>query len=289
MEMSLLRFRQGLACPRCGGHWVVLYGKRKDVQKYRCNECGRYFNDRTGTPMAYTKLPDKWPQMAKALQQSLTIRETAAYLDVCRDTAFRWRHRMLDGVQAAHRGDKLSGIVEIGKTVFRYSEKGSRRLERKLRKRGARNPPHGSGKGRVYAVAARDRANRTRSFLLVRMSGKALSAAAGDAIAKGSVLCSERSRSYKTFAIISGLRHLGLNIRQGKLKVHGIYHLQSVSSYQARLKDWLRRFKGVATKYLPNYLVWYEHLDDARQLRRGLGEQKLFISAVSAARSITAA
>ena len=32
----------------------------------------------------------------------------------------------------------------------------------------------------------------------------------------------------------------------------GVVHL--INAYISRLKDWLRRFKGVATHYLPSYL-----------------------------------
>ncbi|MEO8837733.1 MAG: IS1595 family transposase, partial [Herbaspirillum sp.] len=36
-----------------------------------------------------------------------------------------------------------------------------------------------------------------------------------------------------------------------------VYHIQSANSYHERLKTWIqRRLRGVATKYLPNYLAW---------------------------------
>ena len=104
-----------------------------------------------------------------------------------------------------------------------------------------------------------------------------------------SILCSDCRRSYGTCAIKLGLKHISLNTSRGKGIVHGIYHIKSVNSYHDRLKSWIRRFRGVATKYLPNYLAWQEHLDEARKLQRGLGEQKLFIAAVSAAVFIRAA
>ena len=40
-----------------------------------------------------------------------------------------------------------------------------------------------------------------------------------------------------------------------------IFHIQNVNSYHSRVKTWLRRFNGVATKYLSNYLGWYRWLD----------------------------
>ena len=136
MELKLIRFRDGLVCPYCQGRQVVLWGKRNQVQRYRCKNCRKLFNDLTGTPMAYSKLLSKWPRAAAALQQSLTVRETARYLGVCIDTSFRWRHRLLAGVKSARGKVKLTGIVEIDETFFRYSEKGARGIARMPRKRG---------------------------------------------------------------------------------------------------------------------------------------------------------
>jgi hypothetical protein len=35
----------------------------------------------------------------------------------------------------------------------------------------------------------------------------------------------------------------------------------NVNAYHSRLKEWLRRFHGVATKNLPNYLGWCRTLE----------------------------
>jgi hypothetical protein len=39
------------------------------------------------------------------------------------------------------------------------------------------------------------------------------------------------------------------------------YHLNNVNAYHGRLKEWMRRFHGVATKNLPNYLGWRRTLE----------------------------
>lgn len=282
MEIKLIRFRGGLVCPYCQGRQVVLWGKRNQIQRYRCRNCRKLFNDLTGTPMAHSKLLDKWPKASAALQQSLTVREAAKYLGVCIDTSFRWRHRLLAGVKKARSQVRLSGIVEIDETYFPYSEKGARGMACPPRKRGRAAHVRGRDKAHVCAVIARDRTTQTRSFLLPRLSGAALAKEVGSALDASCVLCSDYRRSYRTFAIKLGFRHVSLNMSRGKMVVHGIYHIKSVNSYHARLKSWIRRFRGVATKYLPNYLAWQEHLDESRKLQHGLGEQKLFITAVSA-------
>jgi hypothetical protein len=34
-----------------------------------------------------------------------------------------------------------------------------------------------------------------------------------------------------------------------------------VNAFHSRLKNWMERFKGVATKYLDNYLTWFRFFD----------------------------
>ena len=46
---------------------------------------------------------------------------------------------------------------------------------------------------------------------------------------------------------------MGLNLSAGE-RTCGIYHIQNVNNYDSRLKTWMRRFNGVATKYLDSYL-----------------------------------
>jgi hypothetical protein len=39
------------------------------------------------------------------------------------------------------------------------------------------------------------------------------------------------------------------------------FHINNVNAYHGRLKEWLRRFHGVATKNLSNYLGWRRTLE----------------------------
>jgi len=39
------------------------------------------------------------------------------------------------------------------------------------------------------------------------------------------------------------------------------FHINNVNAYHSRLKEWLCRFHGVATKNLPNYLGWRRTLE----------------------------
>lgn len=73
-----------------------------------------------------------------------------------------------------------------------------------------------------------------------------------------SITCTDSCRSFKKFAKESNLELVQLP--KGKKKL-GIYHLQHVNSFHSRLKNWMTRFNGVATKYLSDYLAWFRWLE----------------------------
>lgn len=37
-----------------------------------------------------------------------------------------------------------------------------------------------------------------------------------------------------------------------------IYNIQRVNAFHSSLKRWIRKFNGVSTKFLTNYLFWYK-------------------------------
>jgi hypothetical protein len=37
--------------------------------------------------------------------------------------------------------------------------------------------------------------------------------------------------------------------------------VQNVNAYHSRLKAWVQKFRGVATRYLDSYLGWFRALD----------------------------
>jgi hypothetical protein len=57
------------------------------------------------------------------------------------------------------------------------------------------------------------------------------------------------------------MTHRPVNLSAGIRVVSGVYHIQNVNAYDSRLKQWMRRFLGVATKDLQNYLGWRRWLE----------------------------
>ena len=47
----------------------------------------------------------------------------------------------------------------------------------------------------------------------------------------------------------------------------GPWHIRNANAYQAMLKAWLSKFKGIATSYLKSYFGWFRALDGSSKDR----------------------
>ena len=247
------------ACPHCGGVHVVKNGTQAGLQRYLCRACGKSFNPTSSTPLSRLRHKDKFERYAQCLKDGLTVREAAWDVGVCVDTAFRWRHRFLQNVQN-HQPTGVSGILEVDETWVRRSEKGCRKLGRKPRKRGEKTKGSGRhSKDWVPVLVGRARGRpHTVDKVLDRVTGAEVTDALKDAIVPGeTVLCTDGHSAYLHLQ-----RTLDVQTKSFKASAahHGldkVYHVQSANNYHERLKTWINRgLRGVATKYLPNYLAW---------------------------------
>lgn len=58
----------------------------------------------------------------------LPLRECARRCDISPDTAFKWRHRLLDSLQKTHSSVRLTGVIEADETYPSVSYKGSKKF-----------------------------------------------------------------------------------------------------------------------------------------------------------------
>lgn len=70
-------------------------------------------------------------------------------------------------------------------------------------------------------------------------------------VGDNSILCIDSHKSYVQFTKDFSLDHE--RIKRGKHK-EGIYHIQHINAVHSKLKKWMNRFNGVATKYINNYM-----------------------------------
>jgi transposase-like protein len=253
------RFAAAPRCPHCQSITVSKWGSANGMRRYRCKACAATFNALTGTPLAQLHKRELWIGHAQALVDGISLRKVAARLNIDLTTAFRWRHRFLKTPKTL-KPKVLDGTVEADETYFLHSEKGSRKLKRPARKRGGKASKRGLSDEQVPVLIARDRNKATTDQILDDRSARSISAVLEPVVAKSAVLVSDGAHAYRAFANQASIPHVALNLSAGE-RSWGVYHIQNVNNYDSRLKGWMRRFNGVATRYLDSYLGWHRTND----------------------------
>ena len=248
-------------CPKCGHNRIARWGSASGLQRYRCVACKATFNALTGTPLARLRKKDKWLDYAQQMQQGQSVRKSAQACEVHRNTAFRWRHRFL--VQPnSNKPASLAGIAEADEAFFLESFKGKKKaMPRASRKRGSKAAKPGLSDEQIPVLICRDRAGNTTDFILEKDDRQHLVEALKPILASDAILCTDGSRAMIGVARKLGITHRPVNLAAGIRVIAGVYHVQNVNAYGSRLKTWMRRFNGVATCHLANYLGWRRYLD----------------------------
>jgi transposase-like protein len=250
-----------VGCPHCDNRDVVRWGQASDLPRYRCKACSRTFNALTKTPLANLRMKEKWTAQSEAMIDGVSTAQAARRCGVHYTTAFRWRHRFL----AALAGDKpkvLSGIVEGDETFILESFKGKRSgLPRKSRKRGGKSAKRGLSAEQIPVIVARDRQGATTDAVLPKLNRVSIDAALGGVVTSANEFCCDGGTAIVAFARHAGIAAHVLPMPGKPNPKAPDFHLNNVNAYHGRLKEWLRRFHGVATKNLPNYLGWRRTLE----------------------------
>ena len=253
------RFGDGPICPHCASQDIGRWGSTGGLRRFRCRGCCKTFTALTGTPLAGLHKRQLWLGFASLLIDQASVRSCAKHCCIDITTSFRWRHRFLETPRDT-RSAKLRNIVEADETFFLESFKGAGNMPRTPRKRGGTAKKRGLSKEQIPVLIARDRHGGMIDARLPELTAAAIEIVLKPAVDKQVLLVSDGASRYQRVADNAGIKHIGLNASAGERR-WGVFHIQNVNSYISRLKEWVRPFKGVATKYLPNYLGWHRLLD----------------------------
>lgn len=200
----------------------------------------------------------------------MSVRDTANICDIHRNTAFAWRHKILDSLQEIHNAIKLEGIVEADETFFPVSYKGNHKnsktfvMPRVAHHRGHSVKKLGLSDEQVCVPCAVNRKGQSvaRVGKLGKVSNLCIDKSLGKQIKPCSILCTDKEQAYRKFS--KEYNHTLIQLDTGKSK-KGIYNIQHFNSYHSMLKVFMYRFRGVSTKYLNNYLIWNNFVNYARE------------------------
>jgi transposase-like protein len=248
-------------CPKCAHDKIARWGSASGLQRYRCVACKATFNALTGTALARLRKKEKWLDYAQQMQQGASVRKSAQACDVHRNTAFRWRHRFLEQPNNLKPAG-LTGIAEADEAFFLKSFKGQKKaMPRASRKRGSKAAKPGLSDEQIPVLICRDRSGITTDFILEKDDRQHLVEALKPILASDAILCTDGSQAMVGVARKLCVTHKPVNLSAGVRVREGVYHVQNVNAYGSRLKTWMRRFNGVATCHLANYLGWRRYLD----------------------------
>ena len=134
-EIKYKRNSRGYHCKDCNSSSVSRYGKYLGTQRYICKDCHKTFTDLSGSCLHHIHQKQKFLLSAAFMLKGATLKETSFKLGINIATAFHWRHKILLCLNNSE-DEALTGIVEADDTFFLSSNKGSKNLKRKARKRG---------------------------------------------------------------------------------------------------------------------------------------------------------
>jgi transposase-like protein len=105
------------SCPHCGGKHYIRFGTACGAQRFRCKDCGKTFNEYTGTWLeGIHKKELVEPYMSLMIEHS-SLDKIRKKLGINKKTAFDWRHKILSSYEQ-NTGDEFEGIVESDETFF---------------------------------------------------------------------------------------------------------------------------------------------------------------------------
>ena len=274
-EIKENRFSRGKSCPHCESEAVCRYGKYNGKQRYKCNKCNRTFTDFTNSPCYNSKKPlNTWIQYIKCMILGYSIKKCSKELGISIPTAFYWRHKVMDAIRKYIGIGTVEGIVEIDDTYFRenfkgwHTENSEFKMPRKAYHRGVKQDStkeqsktekrkRGLSSDQISVMCAIDRIGNMiiEPISKGNVGFEAISKLFDNRIDQEAIVCTDITKSFTKFANTADVEVIQLPKDKRKA---GIFHIQHVNSLHNRIKSWMAKFRGVATKYLADYMSWFK-------------------------------
>ncbi len=239
-------------CPGCKSENVIKVGKRNGRQVYKCKTCGYQFRETARTFVYHMR---KYPLMLdymRCMLEGKSLRACANEVGICLKTSFTWRHKILAALKNFEKNVNFFGIVEIDELLMDYSEKGRQYSSVKEMKRAMRKKPK-----KVAVIVATDRSGNIlfRNTESNRAKQEDIEKFLKGRITEDAVLCTGTKYAFRHIRKIK-VKHK--EIVGAKRKKRGVYSTAIVKAKSEEFTKWIySKFRGVATKYLQNYIMWY--------------------------------
>ena len=253
-----LRWADGVECVYCGSRDVVKNGGYMQFyQKYMCRDCGRSFNDKTGTVFEYSKMRvGEWLYIARELQKNKSINRISKELGRRYKHVMRIAHIVMERVKTRRFLERLSGVVEMDEMYIPAGQTGTRCLSRWPRRRGLKLRGRGTWeKDKPPIMGLLERGGSAILTVAKNVTKKAVDELM-ELVAAGSVIITDDFRSYMHLGR-EGWDHRIVNHSLGEY-TRGDDHTNTVEGLFQDLRHWLDTFKGVCKRNLQLFVSMFQ-------------------------------
>ena len=237
LKSDIYTKRKVEVCPHCKSKRYIKYGEFNGIQRFKWKECNKTFSLTTNSVWSYSKKKAvDWFKFCELFLEKKVLRECAEILNININTAFAWRHKVLEALKKIESEVMLKGNIHMIKTTVKESFKGSKRIQTDIRE----NVLVVSANGDMDSMLSVPLCKRVWSF-------EAFELKIVPRISEGS-----RIVPYLDRYIYLAAKKYGVDSDD---KVPADNEL--MKNFNMVYKSWFKKFNGVATRYLSNYLSWF--------------------------------
>jgi len=239
-------------CPRCHCEYVTKAGKSDGRQVYKCKKCGYRFRETAKSLVYYSHKYYLLMDYIKCMLEGKSLRACAKEVGISLPTSFKWRHKILAAIQGLERGINFSGITETDELLMEYSEKG-RKFKTLEEKEQAMKTVHPN----VAVLVMSDREGN----LLFKHTGEnkvqnsQIKEELKRRVSENNLICFKPNEEFQEAVKESPSKKV--LVMHKTTKGLSIYSVNVAEKKITNFLVWMMRFRGVATKYLQNYLMWF--------------------------------
>jgi len=280
-------------CPHCHARaelgLVVKRGFRKNVQRFYCKGCGKTFVATTNTAFEKSrKDAETWKKFIRLTISGASLKTCAIECEIAYQTAFTWRHKILNAFKVNQVTTKMSGEIQIDEMFLPISYKGNHfkgkfhamydsyireasLLPRKSLRRGSDNKSQSAkDKACVFCMVENGKGFYAAVPGVGFMTNNMLDYTIGQHVNKEkSLIVADQYKVTAKYLEKNNYNHMILsantsdNPRDHKPEVRDGHHMQHVNAMHRYIRKFLAQYNGVSSKYLENYIslfVWLKNI-----------------------------
>lgn len=275
-----VRWAGGLICPHCDRKNVTKYCMYKgNIRRYKCKDCKRTFNDKTGTILHYKQIDiggwmlSVWLYLCGPLN-GISINYISQAIGRTYKSTYHMIRDLMDHIESLQER-MLSGDSETDEMYMRTASKGvplkTNGEDRTLPSR--RALPRGPGRGTfekntpmvtIYHQRATENEPDWTIFDVPR-DGKSLVEMVQSRIKKGSKLMTDEHPGYKKLRA-AGYDHATVNHSEGEYASgpNNEIHTNNCECRAGLLRWWMRKHRGVSKWHLVSYVKSFQFVHNNR-------------------------